>query len=124
PRESAREPVRENSQPSGAVMATVLSATADRTGEGAIHVFINTQANTGGWRWFGEQVVNGDTLEVYAKAVKPTGMVTQVLTRGRIELTVRDGVQYVRRVVIHSANGDQMNALGGRTEDVTEPGKA
>jgi hypothetical protein len=112
----SRGPRRESAQPSEAVMATVLSATANRTGEGAIYVLINTQANSGGWRWFGEQVVNGDTLEVYARAVKPTGMVTQVLTRGRIELTVRDGVEYVRRIVIHSASGDQAIPLGGRTD--------
>jgi hypothetical protein len=102
-------------------MANVLSASANRTQEGAISVLINTQANTGGWRWFGEQVVNGDTLEVYAKAVRPTGMVTQALTRGRIELTVRDRVEYVRRVVIHSAGGDQLITLGGRTDAGLEP---
>ena len=111
-----RGPRRESAQPSEAVLATVLSATANRTGDGAIYVLINTQANSGGWRWFGEQVVNGDTLEVYARAVKPTGMVTQVLTRGRIELTVRDGIEYVRRIVIHSASGDQAITLGGRTD--------
>ncbi len=111
-----KETVRESGQPSDTGMATVLSATANRTGDGAIHVLINTQANTGGWRWFGEQVVNGDTLEVYARAVKPTGMVTQALTRGRIELTVKDGVEYVRRVVVHSAGGDQVITLGGRTD--------
>src|SRR5439155_26556897 len=86
---------RTDSVPSEPVMANVLSASAKRTQEGAISVLINTQANTGGWRWFGEQVVNGDTLEVYAKAVRPSAMVTQALTRGRIELTVRDGVEYV-----------------------------
>lgn len=112
----ARGPRRESAPTSDAVMATVLSATANRTGDGAIYVLITTQANSGGWRWFGEQVVNGDTLEVYARAVKPTGMVTQVLTRGRIELTARDGVQYVRRVVIHSAGGDQAITLGGSAE--------
>jgi hypothetical protein len=82
---------------------------------------IGTQANTGGWRWFGEQVVNGDTLEVYARAIRPTGMVTQALTRGRIELTVKDGVEYVRRVVVHSASGDQVIALGGRSEGAGAP---
>lgn len=116
----SRGPGRENAQPSEAVLATVLSATANRTGDGAIYVSISTQANSGGWRWFGEQVVNGDTLEVYARAVKPTGMVTQVLTRGRIELTARDGVQYVRRVVVHSASGDQAITLGGRTDGSPE----
>ncbi len=112
---------RTDSAPSDTVMANVLSASANRTQEGAISVVINTQANTGGWRWFGEQVVNGDTLEVYARAVRPTGMVTQALTRGRIELTVRDGVEYVRRVVVHSASGDQVIALGGRTDVAVEP---
>ena len=111
-----REPRRDSGQPSDAVMATVLSARANKTADGAIYVLIDTQANSGGWRWFGEQAVNGDTLEVYARAVRPTGMVTQVLTRGRIELTVRDGVEYVRRVVIHSASGDQVIALGGRAD--------
>jgi hypothetical protein len=102
-------------------MANVLSASANRLQDGAISILISTQANTGGWRWIGEHVVNGDTLEVYAKAIRPTGMVTQVLTRGKIELTVRDGVQYVRRVVIHSASGDQMIALSARTNAVAEP---
>ena len=122
PRESERaRETRTNSVSSDTVMANVLSASANRTQEGAISVLINTQANTGGWRWFGEQAVNGDTLEVYAKAVRPTGMVTQALTRGRIELTVRDGVEYVRRVVIHSAGGDQLISLGGRTDAGLEP---
>ena len=93
-------------------MANVLSATANRTADGAIYVLMNTQANTGGWRWYGEHVVNGDTLEVYARAVRPTGMVTQALTRGKIELKIMDGVEYVRRVVIHSAGADQAIPLG------------
>jgi peptidoglycan hydrolase-like protein with peptidoglycan-binding domain len=112
---------RTASASSDAVMANVLSASANRTPSGAISVLINTQANTGGWRWFGEQVVNGDTLEVYARAVAPTGMATQVLTRGKIELIVKDGVEYVRRVVIHSAGGDQEIALGARTQGAVEP---
>jgi hypothetical protein len=107
----------ENSASSEAVMANVLSATASRTEDGAVYVLITTQANSGGWRWLEEHVVNGDTLEVFARGVKPSGMTTQVLTRGRIELTERDGVQYVRRVVIHSAGPDQVLQLGeGRAE--------
>ena len=98
-------------------MANVLSASASRTQDGAVYVLITTQANSGGWRWLEEHVVNGDTLEVYARGIKPSGMTTQVLTRGRIELTERDGVQYVRRVVIHSAGADQVIQLGdGRAE--------
>jgi peptidoglycan hydrolase-like protein with peptidoglycan-binding domain len=119
-----RESRTESAASPEAVMANVLSASANRMQDGAISISISTQANSGGWRWIGEHVVNGDTLEVYARAIKPTGMVTQVLTRGRIELTVRDGVQYVRRVVIHSASGDQMIALGGRTETLAEPATA
>lgn len=94
------------------VLANVLSATATRTADGAVYILINVQANTGGWRWFGDHVVNGDTLEVYARAIRPTGMVTQALTRGKIELNVRDGIENVRRVVVHSAGGDQIIALG------------
>jgi len=120
--ERPKSPRIEGGAPSETVLATVLSASAKRTSDGAISVSIATQANSGGWRWMGEQVVNGDTLEVYAKAVRPSGMVTQVLSRGRIELTVRDGVEYVRRVVIHSAGGDQMIGLEGRTEGRTDPG--
>ncbi len=101
-------------QPAGeTVLAKVLSATANRTADGAIFVLIHTQGNTGGYRWFGEQVVNGDTLEVYARAVKPTGIVTQALTRGRIEMNVRDNVQHVRRVVIHGIDGDINLSLAG-----------
>lgn len=107
----------ESSASSEAVMANVLSASANRTQDGAVYVLITTQANSGGWRWREEHVVNGDTLEVYARGIKPSGMTTQVLTRGRIELTERDGVQYVRRVVIHSAGADQVIQLGdGRAE--------
>jgi peptidoglycan hydrolase-like protein with peptidoglycan-binding domain len=97
------------------LMANVLSATATRAADNSIQVVINTQANTGGWKWFGEQVVNGDTLEVYVRAVRPTGMVTQALSRGRVDLNVRDGVEFVRRVVIHSAGPDQTIMLDGRT---------
>jgi peptidoglycan hydrolase-like protein with peptidoglycan-binding domain len=91
---------------SGVMAANVLSATATRNANGSINVAITTQANSGGWRWFGEHVVNGDTLEVYARAEPPAGMTTQVLTRGRIDLTVRDGVEYVRRVVVHGSGAD------------------
>jgi hypothetical protein len=117
-----RETRTESASSSDSVLANVLSASASRTAAGAISVLINTQANTGGWRWFGEQVVNGDTLEIYARAVRPSGMTTQVLTRGKIELLVRDGVEYVRRVVIHSAAGDQVIALGGQSQASVEPG--
>lgn len=121
--EPARDRGSERPEPSDAVMANVLSASANRTSDGAIYVLINTQANTGGWRWFGEHVVNGDTLEVYARGIRPSGVVTQVLTRGRIELTVREGVQYVRRVVVHSAGADQVISLsGGRAEPVPDAG--
>ncbi|MFY9554528.1 MAG: peptidoglycan-binding domain-containing protein, partial [Blastocatellia bacterium] len=120
--EQPKETTRESAEPPEPEMANVLSATANRTREGSIYVLINTQANTGGWRWFGEQVVNGDTLEVYARAQRPSGMTTQVLTRGRIELTVRDGVEYVRRVVIHSAAADQVIALGGNVDVSRESG--
>jgi hypothetical protein len=113
-RPSTRPPAnRPDAKPAGqdSVLANVLSATATRNGDGSVYVLINVQANTGGWRWFGEHVVNGDTLEVYARAIRPTGMVTQALTRGKIELNVRDGVEYVTRVVVHSAGSDQVIAL-------------
>ncbi|HVF89318.1 MAG TPA: peptidoglycan-binding protein [Blastocatellia bacterium] len=100
-----------------AVLANVLSATASRTADGAIQVLINTQANTGGWRWFGEQIVNGDTLEVFARAIPPGGMVTQALSRGRIEVIARDGTEYVRRVVVHGAGGDINVPFGSRATD-------
>ncbi|HEX5731343.1 MAG TPA: peptidoglycan-binding protein [Blastocatellia bacterium] len=97
------------------VLANVLSATANRVADGSLYILINTQANTGGWRWFGEPVANGDTLEVYARAVKPDGMVTQALTRGRIELNVKEGVDLVRRVVVHGAAGNITIPLGSTT---------
>ncbi|MEN3333828.1 MAG: hypothetical protein V7641_3193 [Blastocatellia bacterium] len=113
--QSQRAPVnRPENRPAAqeSVLANVLSATATRAADGAIYILINVQANTGGWRWYGDHVVNGDTLDVYARAIRPTGMVTQALSRGKIELNVRDGVEYVRRVVIHSAGADQVIALG------------
>jgi hypothetical protein len=42
-------------------------------------------------------------------------MTTQVLTRGRIEMNAKDGVQYVRRVVVHGAGGDINIPLAGRS---------
>jgi peptidoglycan hydrolase-like protein with peptidoglycan-binding domain len=114
PPDRTREPMRERNATSDAVMATVVSASANRTTDGGIYVLLTTQANTAGWRWFDEHVVNGDTLEVWAKAVRPTGMAAQVITRGRIEVNERNGVEYVRRVVIHSARGDQVLALSDR----------
>ncbi|HSO76395.1 MAG TPA: peptidoglycan-binding protein, partial [Blastocatellia bacterium] len=107
-------PVDSRTDPAGGdnvVLANVSSASASRTPDGGIRILINTQANTGGWKWFGDKVVNGDTLEVYARAVRPSGMVTQVLTRGRIELNVTDDVENVRRVVVHSNSGDQVIRL-------------
>jgi peptidoglycan hydrolase-like protein with peptidoglycan-binding domain len=108
PAEPRSTPPRSTSRSAEPVVteANVLSATATRNADGSISVTVNTQANTGGWRWFGEHVVNGDTLEVYARAERPTGMVTQALTRGRIDMTVRDGVDYVRRVVVHGSGAD------------------
>lgn len=103
------------------MLANVLSATATRLADGAIYILINVQANTGGWRWYGDQVVNGDTLDVFARAIRPTGMVTQALSRGKIELNVRDGVSYVRRVVIHSSGPDQVLALGRGAATTTNP---
>jgi hypothetical protein len=93
------------------VLANVSSASATRLSDGSINVVIVTQANTGGWRWYGEPLVNGDTLEVFARAIRPTGMVTQALTKGRIELNAKDGVAIVQRVVVHSAGPDQVLSL-------------
>jgi hypothetical protein len=116
---------RSESRPAAqdSVLANVLSATATRTADGTIYILMNVQANTGGWRWYGDHVVNGDTLDVYARAIRPTGMVTQALSRGKIELNVRDGVEYVRRVVIHSSAADQVIALG-RSAATTSPNPA
>ena len=121
--DNSRDSRTDAAPPTESVRASVVSATANRTQDGSIAVTIITQANTGGWRWFGEHVINGDTLEVYARAVKPAGMSTQVLTRGKIELLVRDRVQYVRRVVVHSATGDQEIALSGRTDNRADSGR-
>jgi peptidoglycan hydrolase-like protein with peptidoglycan-binding domain len=90
----------------GTSLARVLSAKANRRPDGSIDVSIETQANTGGWRWFGESVINGDTLEVYARATRPSGPATQVITRGRIDLNVKEDVEHVRRVVVHGEGGD------------------
>jgi peptidoglycan hydrolase-like protein with peptidoglycan-binding domain len=101
-----REETGANSTEPDSVLANVLSATANRNSDGSITVVVNTQANTGGWRWFGDHVINGDTLEVFARAIRPTGVTTQVITRGRIELNVDEGVRYVRRVLVHSLGPD------------------
>jgi hypothetical protein len=121
--DSSRDSRTDAPAPTESVRASVVSATANRTQDGSIAVTIITQANTGGWRWFGEHVINGDTLEVYARAVKPAGMSTQALSRGKIELLVRDGVQYVRRVVVHSATVDQEIALSGRIDNRADSGR-
>src|SRR5262249_4481519 len=101
--ESSRPRSADQGSRRDSVPANVLGVSAQRLEDGSIYVLIDTQANTGGWRWFAEQAINGDTLELAARGVPPTGMVTQALTRGRIELTVKDGVQNVRRAVVHTA---------------------
>jgi hypothetical protein len=116
-RSAGRDPGRDNADPrdsaSGDMPANVLGATANRTSDGAIHVLVQTQANSGGWRWYGEHRVSGDTLEIDARAIKPTGYATQVLTRGKIEMNIRDDVQNVSRVVVHGAGQDVEVPLGG-----------
>ena len=106
------------------VPANVLGATARRLADGSIYVSIDTQANTGGWRWFAEHKINGDTLELFAKGVRPTGMVTQSLTRGRIEVTVKEGVAHVQRVVVHSSTADRTLELNsGASSPTTNAGR-
>lgn len=105
----------------GATLARVLSAKANRRPDGSIDVMIETQASTGGWRWFGEYVINGDTLEVYARAVRPSGPATQVITRGRIDLNVKDGVEYVRRVVVHGETGSVNLPLASSSNSTPGP---
>lgn len=116
-RDPGRDAGRDNAGPrdnaSDDTPANVLGATANRTSDGAIHVLIQTQANSGGWRWYGEHRVSGDTLEIDARAIKPAGYATQVLTRGKIEMNIRDGVQNVSRVVVHGAGQDVEVPLGG-----------
>ncbi len=120
--DSERTPARAGA--SEAVLANVLSAIANRNADGAIIVVINTQGDSAGWRWFGEHAVNGDTLEVFARAVRPAGVTTQVLTRGRIELNIDEGVQYVRRIIVHTASGDLNVPLRTSTPAVPAPSPA
>lgn len=105
----------------GTTLARVLSAKATRRPDGSIDVSIETQANTGGWRWFGESVINGDTLEVYARATRPTGPSTQVITRGRIDLNVKEGVEHVRRIVVHGEGGDVNLPLASGNNSASRP---
>lgn len=90
----------------GSELALVISATADRMSDGSIHILIATRAASGGWRWFGEHIINGDTLEVYARAVRPTGPATQASSRGQIDLRISEQVEFVRRVVVHGSGDD------------------
>jgi peptidoglycan hydrolase-like protein with peptidoglycan-binding domain len=106
----------------GVVAANVLGASALRQSDGSIYISIDTQADTGGWRWYGEHAINGETLEVFAKAVPPTGTATQAVTRGRIELKLMDRVERVRRVVVHSSGADRSLTLDGApSRAATEP---
>ncbi len=121
------EPVSNSRKPEASskpvvVLANVISANANRLPGGGIRIVIATQANTGGWRWYGEHVVNGDTLEVYARAVQPDGIATQVLTRGQIELNVKDKVDYVHQVIVHGAGGDVSIPLGNVQTGTTQMG--
>src|SRR5436853_652690 len=88
------------------VPANVLGATATRTSRNSVHVVIHTQANSGGWRWDEEHRVVGDKLEILAVAIRPTGYATQALTRGTIEVDLREGGERLTSVTIHSAGED------------------
>jgi len=106
------------------VPANVIGASARRLNDGSIQVSIDTQANTGGWRWFAEHSISGDALEVFAKAVPPTGMVTQVLTKGHIEVNVKEGAQSVRRIVVHGSGADRVVNLNDNSGASSSPESA
>jgi hypothetical protein len=121
------QPRAGNDSSRGVVNANVIGASARRLEDGSVSITIDTQANTGGWRWFGEHAVVGDALEVFAKAIPPTGMVTQALTRGKITMNVSDGVESVSRVIIHSLGPDRVidlfGARAGRSRGGADQGR-
>ena len=108
-RQSTTAPGGNNTERS--VPATITSATAKRDQDGTIRVVIRTRASTGGWKWFEEHKVTQDILEVYAKAVRNPGPVTQALTQGNIELALLEGTEGVRRVNVYGAGGLQQITL-------------
>ena len=119
------QPARTSPAPpaSTTALATVLSATANRTADGAINIVVHTQAPSAGWRWFGDHVINGDTLEVYARGIRPSGPAAAVMTRGRLELNVRGGIRNVNRVVVHGATGEIEVPVAGLRPVASQPNR-
>jgi len=97
---------RQDRPAADAELVRVLTARAERLVDGSVRVHVQTEVNTGGWRVFGEQQLRGDTLEVWARGVRPRGIVTQAIENPTFDVTVRDEAGRIRRVVVHGAAGD------------------
>lgn len=81
----------------------VLNAYAERLSDESIRVVVETEAPTGGWRIYGDQTIINDTLHVWARGLPPSGPVTQVITRGKLEVTVPQAPASISKVVVHGA---------------------
>ncbi|MBI3950631.1 MAG: peptidoglycan-binding protein [Acidobacteria bacterium] len=84
----------------------VLGARAERLSGDSIRVVIDTETPTGGWRTFGEHSIENNRVHVWVRGVPPSGPVAQVITRGRLEVTVPNVPAVVDSLVVHGAERD------------------
>jgi hypothetical protein len=82
----------------------VLGAYAERLADDSIRVVVETEVPTGGWRTYADQTIMNDRLHVWARGVPPSGSVTQVITRGQLEVTVPQASAAIDKVIVHGAD--------------------
>jgi peptidoglycan hydrolase-like protein with peptidoglycan-binding domain len=92
--------------PGAPVLVRVINGSAERTADGNIRVTILTEVNTGGWRVFADNTIQGDTLDVYARGLAPDRMATQVIQRLTIDAIVTGDLTRIRKIVIHGSDPD------------------
>jgi hypothetical protein len=109
--EGGTKPMNESQTPTEAVLVRVSSLLAERLPDGLVQVVITAETNTAGWRLDTEHQVAGETLEIWLRGVRPTGMAAQVISHPTATVRVADPVRGIRRVLVHGANGESVAEL-------------
>jgi hypothetical protein len=89
---------------------------AERGTDGEVRVSVTAETPSAGWRVYADQTVSGETLEVWLRGNRPTGMSAQVISHPTVALTAPDAAGAIRRVRVHGANGERVVTIpaGGR----------
>jgi hypothetical protein len=80
----------------------VISADAMLHGNDQLHVRIVAQTNTGGWQVFEDHFRQRDTMHIYVRGIRPTGIATQAVSNKELTLVLTaTEFQGLNRIVVH-----------------------